>query len=329
MKGSGQFKTAAVLALSLIIVCLLAAPAQAGYTPVNTPIKNQASTSYTDVNNNPYSALSNELIVMVSSIFKVEITCTPVDYATPNIMVYFGCTVTNTGNDKNTFTLTPGATNGWDSAVLFDANGDGSFQTGEASTTTTGELNALGTYKVLVGVKMPTTVGDNTTTVASLTATGTGAGSGATVTYTKTVTGQKPVVSLQKKVRNVSQNVLTFADINVTARPTETLEYQVRVYNGGSSKANSVVLTDLLDSHVAYNPGTLYAGSNDAGGNKTGNELKTDGGGDLQCPDDVCATGSVSGNTVTFRIGKGATEAAGGSLDPGKIVYVYYQVTVQ
>jgi uncharacterized repeat protein (TIGR01451 family) len=329
MKGSGQLKMAMVLGLALTVFCLLADQAQAAYTPVGTPISNQASTSYTDVNSNPYTALSNVLIVTVSSIFKVDIACNPVDFATPNLMVYFGCTITNNGNDKNTFSLTPSATNGWESAVLFDANGNGTFENGEAATASTGELAALATYKVLVGVKMPTSVGDNTTTVASLTATGTGAGSGATATYTKTVTGQKPVVSLAKKVRNVTA-AGSFLDIGVTAKPTEVLEYQVKVTNGGSSKANSVVLTDVLDSHVNYLAGNLYAGSNDTGGNKPGNLLKTENGGDADCSDDVCATAAYNGtNTVTFRIGKGATEAIGGSLDPGKIVYVYYQVTVQ
>jgi uncharacterized repeat protein (TIGR01451 family) len=330
MKATGQFAVAAVVGLSLIAFCLWAAPVQAAYTPVGTQIKNKATSTYEDINANTYNAASNELIVTVASIFVVDIACTPVDYATPNLMVYMGCTVTNTGNDKNTFTLTPAATNGWDSAVLYDADGNGSYTTGELATATTGELAALGTYKVLLGVKMPQSVGDSTTTSASLTITGTGAGAGATATYTKTVTGQKPVVSLLKKVRNVTAGVAEFADINVTAKPTEVLEYQVRVANDGSSKANSIVLTDVLDTHVAYLAGKLYAGSNDTGGNKLGNLLKTEGGSDPNCLDDVCATASYNGtNTVTFRIGKGATEAAGGSLDPGKVVYVYYQVTVQ
>lgn len=343
MRSSRKVHVTAAVGLAIILFCLLlaAGPAYAAGTTSGTPIKNQAITTYQDVNSNSYTAKSNWVQVNVTSVYGVDITCSVADNqnATPNLMIYYPCTIQNISNDHATFNLTTALTSTggtWDVALFYDANGDLQHQDTEAATTTTGDLGPDGTYKVMLGVKMQPLSPNGSSSTVTLTATGTAAASSATKSLQRTSLGQAPAVSVIKKVRNITHPGTPpgFVDNGLTAVPYDVLEYQVTVSNGGSIKATNVVLTDALDAHVNYVRDSLYAGTNIAGGNLAGNLKKTesDQGDDAVCASDPCATGIFSGNTVTFNIGTGATEVApakGGSLDPGATVYLYYQVKVQ
>jgi uncharacterized repeat protein (TIGR01451 family) len=120
-----------------------------------------------------------------------------------------------------------------------------------------------------------------------------------------------------------------------TAKPGETLEYQVQVVNGGSLQANAVVLSDSLDANVTFAVGSLWVGSDNSAHNGGTNANKSDAAaGDPVCAVDTCGAANYTAGTpnrVIFFLGNGATETTGGTLDTGapSTVYVYYSATVK
>jgi uncharacterized repeat protein (TIGR01451 family) len=98
------------------------------------------------------------------------------------------------------------------------------------------------------------------------------------------------------------------------ARRGDVLTYDVTATSTGRDPATDVVLSDAIPAGTTYRPGTLAVA---AGANAGG---KTDAAGDDQA--------ELGSGAVTFRLGAGATAAAGGRLDPGETTSVRFQVTV-
>ena len=116
----------------------------------------------------------------------------------------------------------------------------------------------------------------------------------------------------------VAGNVLKSAsDVNGgVLAPGDTLEYSIAVSNTGQDGATNIVLTDTIPASTSYVPGSLQvtAGAN-AG-------AKTDAAADDQ------ANFDAAGNRVLFRLGSGATGAAGGQLAPTEATTARFRVVV-
>lgn len=117
-----------------------------------------------------------------------------------------------------------------------------------------------------------------------------------------------PVLKLTKTVTDASNSG--------TAEGGELLTYKLTGSNISLSNVNSVVLTDSLPATMTYVPNSLKV--NSSPGITSG--IKTDVAGD-----DIA---EFVNNTVTFRLGTGATSAAGGVLAAGETFDVEFQVTV-
>jgi uncharacterized repeat protein (TIGR01451 family) len=317
-------------ALFLPVSMALAAPA-------GTLITNQASVSFHDNNANTFSALSNSVTVTVTSVYTVSVTVPPDAAGPSNTVVYYPYTVTNTGNDNNTFTLTAATGSGfpasWTATIYFDANGDGVHDPGETTvTSSTGVLAPNGTYKFFVGVTIPINTPNGTQDDTVLNVNGTGAGAAATAQDNVVTTAQAPTVTVVKAVRNVTAAPGVWGAA-VNAKPAEVLEYRLAVTNGSPTQATQVVLTDTAKAWTAFIANSMWIGSNNAAGNSSGNVRQDDNAtidaGENPCAIDACGYSGVSAGNVTAYLGTGATETAGGTLSNGSTVYVFFQVTVQ
>lgn len=71
---------------------------------------------------------------------------------------------------------------------------------------------------------------------------------------TPTPTPLAPQISIQKTVRNVTQNGAEAKNTN--ANPSETVEFVLRISSGGTATATQVVTRDTLPSGLAYQGGT-------------------------------------------------------------------------
>ena len=321
-------------AILLGALCLSAGVAMAA-TPQGTVISNEASASYSDANANNYTAISNTTSVTVTSVFTVQVTQPPDQSGPSNDNVYYAYTVTNTGNDNNTFSL--GAASGaggntWTATLIFDTNGDGVHNPGENTVTnSTGLLTAGSTYKFFVAVSIPVNTLNGQTDDTVLTVIGSrDAGAGDDASDTVTTTARAPAMTITKQVRNVTTGGAFAGTAN--AKPGETLEYRIRVENTGAVTGTSVVLTDNDGTYTTYVANSIWIGTNGTTSNGAGNTNRDDDNtqeAGETCAIDACGQGSVNGSgNVSAYLGNTANETTGGTLGVGSIVYVYFQVTV-
>ena len=113
--------------------------------------------------------------------------------------------------------------------------------------------------------------------------------------------------SYSKTVSDVNGGVVTPGDI---------LEYTVTAGNTGNDTADAVVLTDAIPANTTYVAGSLSVVSGANAG------AKTDASGDDQAELDTL------NNRVVFRLGTGATSAAGGSLAVGVSTSIRFRVQI-
>ena len=234
----------------------------------------------------------------------------------PGSVVNYPYTVTNVGNSANSFALAI-PSSPWPSAIYADDGSgggiaaDGVRQAGETrQTLTTGPLAPGAGYSFFVAVTIPAESPDRARADTRLTVTGDGA-SGADQVTTSAVAA---VISVADNVRNLSQGG-PFA-ITGSALPGETLEYRMSVTNSGSLPASSVGIDSALPQNTVCLPGTLWIGTS------------ADGDGS-PCEAAQCGWVRESAGSIVARLGQGATEAAGGTLLPGKTLYVFFRVQVQ
>jgi len=130
--------------------------------------------------------------------------------------------------------------------------------------------------------------------------------------FTFSIKMKDPTITLDKTVTDANKNHL--------AESGETLTYTLKGSNTGVGNANGVIVSDTLPSTITYKPGTLKIIS--APGLTAG--IQTDKAGD-----DFAEYSSNNGvNSVSFRIGAGATTTEGGTLAAGESYEVQFQVTV-
>lgn len=338
--------TAAAIPLILLCLLLTAAPAHAVGTASGTSIINQASISYNDAGTNPYTALSNIVTVTVADVFAVTISAPADSSGNSNTVVYYPYTLTNTSNASDTFALSVASSAGGNTFVptLYADDGAGSgiannniHETGETTViNSTGALVADQQFKFFVGVLVTQSTANGQTDDTVLTVVGNGAGAGVADDTSDTVvtTALAPALTVAKKVRNVTA-LGAFSVGPISAKPAETLEYQVQVTNAGAVQATSAVLSDILNANVTYVAGSLWAGSNVATFNGAGNFQKSDGTGgenspvaQPNCLSDACGAANHTAGLIKFFLGTTANETTGGTLAPASTVYAYYRVTV-
>jgi uncharacterized repeat protein (TIGR01451 family) len=329
-KQSKALWVAAVFLAAVLFTPLIAVAA----TPQGTVITNEASADYSDANANNYTAISNTTSVTVTSVFTVSVT-TPTDQSGPsNDNVVYAYTVTNTGNDNNTFALSAASGAGgntWTATLIFDTNGNDVLDAGENTVTnSTGVVPADNTYKFFVVVTIPVNTLNGQTDDTVLTVIGAqDGGAGDDATDTVTTTALAPAMTITKQVRNTLSG--GFAG-TANAKPGETLEYQVKVENTGAVTGTSVVLTDNDGTYTTYVANSIWIGTNATTSNGAGNinrdDDNTQEAGET-CAIDACGQGSVDGSgNVSAYLGNTANETTGGTLGVGSVVYVYFQVTV-
>lgn len=335
MKRRDKISLRSPVVAMLILATLLALPHLAGAagTLAGTNIQNTATVTYQDTGGSNYNAISNTATTTVNAVYTVSVT-QPVDQSgTSNSIVYYAYTVTNTGNDSNTFALSAASGAGgntWTVTIYADDNQDGIHQPGETTViATTGALAADANFRFFVAVSIPSGTANGQVDDTVLTVVGSGdAGAGDDASDTVTTTAQAPSLSIVKEVRNVTTAGVFGAA--ASANPGHVLEYKLIVANSSVVTATNVVLTDNDHANTSYVGGSVWIGSNGGAYNGAGNLNKTDAGaGDPVCASDQCGAVTVSlGNPLIAYLGNGATEAAGGSLSNGSTVYVYFRVTV-
>jgi uncharacterized repeat protein (TIGR01451 family) len=329
-------KTLKYLLPVVLLAALFLPVPKALAAPAGTLITNQASATFQDTNLNSFTSLSNTTTVTVTSVYTVSVTSPPDAVGGSNTVVYYPYTVTNTGNDNNTFTLGAvtggGLPNNWAATIYFDANGDGVRQAGETTpTVSTGLLVSGGTYRCFVGVTIPLNTPNGSQDDTTLNVNGTGAGAAATAQDNVVTTAQAPNLSVVKAVRNVT--TATAFGVAVNARTNEILEYRLTVTNAGAIAATAVVLTDPDHTWTTYVAGSIYIGNNGGQSNGAGNILQDDNNtinaGENACAIDACGyANATAGGLITANLGNTATELVGGNLAPGSTAYVYFQVRV-
>jgi uncharacterized repeat protein (TIGR01451 family) len=130
--------------------------------------------------------------------------------------------------------------------------------------------------------------------------------------FTFVIKMKDPVITLDKTVVDATNDHR--GEVN------EVLTYTLKGKNSGQGNANSVVITDTLPSTVTYVPNSLKVVSSP--GIVAG--IKTDASGDDVA--EFIQDGSIK--TVRFRLGRGATSTAGGTLDTDESYEVEFKVTV-
>ncbi len=94
----------------------------------------------------------------------------------------------------------------------------------------------------------------------------------------------------------------TASDLNGgSLLPGDSMRYQINYANSGNDSSTNTIITDNLPSGTTYMPGSI----------KINGVLKTDAPGDDEAEYDLVT------NKILFRIGVGASAAAGGKIGPG------------
>lgn len=127
-----------------------------------------------------------------------------------------------------------------------------------------------------------------------------------------------PHIQPVKTATDISNSNLGGNPIN--ARPGDTVRYEIAATNTGEDGAAGVVMSDQLPAGVTYVPGSLKIIQDTANPGSVG--AKTD------AADGDVADRNGGANTVTFRLGSGASSSAGGSMAPNASFRVSFDVTV-
>jgi uncharacterized repeat protein (TIGR01451 family) len=233
-----------VLLGSLLAVSVEAAP------PAGTQIGNQASASYTDASGTPQTATSNLVLTEVLPVYGVDTEQSLNQTAVPASTSAFPFSITNQGNDTDSFLLAISDDGGGFTcasvAIYADANGDGIPDDGvDLDGTTVGPLVA-GAADTFVGVcQVPGTTTPGQVNTVTVTATSVGDGTQSdSVSDTTTITGNAVV--------NVTKAMSASSGSAGSGPYTLTLTYT----NNGNTTATGVVLTDLLDAGFEYVAGS-------------------------------------------------------------------------
>ena len=255
--------------------------------------------------------------IACSSTAAVTVSAPPDNWGFPGVVVNYPYTVTNVGSAANSFTLSVTSNSSWPGSIYADdgAGGgiaaDGIRQSGEnRETVATGTLAPGAPYRFFVAVTVPESSVNRSRVDTHLAVKGEGTGGFDQVTTSAIAA----LITVAEDVRNLTRGG-PFAAI-ADALPGDTLEYRMTITNSGSAAATSLGIDNPLPASSACLPGSLWIGT-------------SSGGDGPHCALAECGTVRESAGNIIARLGQGATDAAGGSLLPGKTLYVYYRVQVE
>ena len=218
-------------------------------TPAGTIIQNTATATFDDVNGNPLLPVSDDVTTIVAQVCGVDVSpSTGSEAALAGSIAHYPVTITNTGNGDDTFDLTAVSGNGYTTNIYFDANGDGILDQSEIDAgpiTSTVQLPADGTYRVIVVVDIPAETPDGTTDTLTLTATSRFDPAACTDSGTYTTTVSASVLTIDKTV-----------DIT-NALPGDTITYTITYSNSGTAAVKDLVITDPIPAETTYVAGSI------------------------------------------------------------------------
>ena len=251
--GTEKGRSRAVLwVVAVVLAAALAVPGiSLAATPAGTNITNQATATWTDTNNNPYTQLSNTTTVTVISVYGILLNSPADQTGVPLDNVSYGYTIQNTGNATDNYALAAASVPGtWTANMYVDSNQDGIHQGGEPAVSSPITINAGDNAYIVVVVTIPAGTSDGAFADTTLTVTGSGGGAEDDASDVVRTTCQSPVLGVVKNVRNVT--TAGPFDNTATAAPNQELEYRITVTNSGSSQASNLVLSDPLDVNTGY-----------------------------------------------------------------------------
>lgn len=247
------------LPLLLVAALLVATSAFAQTTPAGTQIRNRASATYQDLGGNTYTSLSNEVITIVLPVYGVSILpddsgeTPPVTPAlTQNAIggqtMSYGYTLSNTGNDNDTYSIVPvlDAANTTMTlalagvSVYHDVNSNGVVDTGEPVISSGGVPGNVG----------PVAAGASVSLIVTYAVPGTAtAGEVAYVGVSGTSAGDNTKVDTRNYHRTtvVADAVMT---ATLTGSPAlvydgDQITYSLNGSNAGTQTANGVTVTSV------------------------------------------------------------------------------------
>lgn len=183
--------------------------------------------------------------------------------------------------------------------------------------------------------------------VTTVTATMAGAAGG---TGTVTTNARMGKLAVTKYVRNVTTPMVgtgssgalntinassyTYYTGGVTGKPGEVLEYLAAMNGTGTGNSTTIVALDSIPYYTTLLTGSAYGTSGGGiifahaklGGTET--DLKTDGSLGNASVAYGASTGTVGGSNMSFYLGNGSSGLGGGTLTPGQMVYLIYQVAI-
>jgi len=247
------------LMLVFALLMLIAAAGVRAQTPAGTTIQNQASATFKDLSGNSYTATSNQVTTVVLPVYGVSIlpddsgetppvTPAMVQTAIPGQTLYYSYSITNTGNDSDTYSIEPvldGANTTMtlgigDIDVYHDQNGNGVLDGGEPLISSAGAPGNIG----------PIAAGGNASLLVSYQVPGTAtAGEVAFVGLQGTSAGDGTQVDTRNYHRSdvVSDATLTatMAGLPANVDPGGTITYTVTGSNVGSDDAHGVTVPSV------------------------------------------------------------------------------------
>lgn len=147
-------------------------------------------------------------------------------------------------------------------------------------------------------------------------------------------------LTITKEVRNASVDPAGTFFAARTGNPGQFLEYKITVQNA-KGKASAVRVTDAVPAYTTLVAGSSYGTAGSAAATDIFAKADKNGGAPVnltvQNSDNEDATivsgngtpGSVqAGQTLTFFVGNGNTNAAGGLVDNASVYHIYYQVKI-
>ena len=247
----------------------------------------------------------------------VTVSAPPDGSGAPGTVVNYPYTVTNVGNGDNAFAISVTMGSGWSGELFADDGagggiaGDGIRQPGETNGCLgTGSLVPGSSYRFFLAVTVPEAGSDGARGESLLSA----SGSGASGTDKVNTTAIAPVVLLSEGVRNLTKGGIFAASAD--AVPGDLLQYRMAVTNGGSAPATSVTIDSPIPSGLSVVPDSLLL------------SLASTGEG-APCAAAECGLVRIADGTVTAQLGGGATVTAGGTVPPGKTIYLFFKAQVQ
>lgn len=341
-------KTKYILALPLILVALFltVTSAFAQTTPAGTQIRNRASATYEDLSGNTYASVSNEVITVVLPVYGVSIL--PDDSGeTPPVTpalaqnaiggqtVTYSYTLTNTGNDNDSYSVVPlldGVNTTMTLAlaavsIYHDVNSNGVVDGGEPAISMGGVPGVLGPLAANASVSLIVTYAVPGTAAAGQVAyvgvQGTSVGDGAQVdtrNYHRTTVVDDAVMTA---LLNAAPAFVVEGDqITYTFSGTNTGTNTANGVNVASVGLTGVLMYDMIPTNPASgNPLPIF-------GTPTGAPA---GGTVLYLPSGSSTAGSPETWTWSTTAGAGDIAVAyitSGGIVSGQAYGFSYQVTV-